>query len=70
MPKMSGPALAKLVALARPTTRVLFMSGYTDDAAIRHGVIEAEFAYLQKPITMDTLSRKVRSVLDARGSVA
>jgi two-component system cell cycle sensor histidine kinase/response regulator CckA len=46
--------------------KVLCMSGYTDDAAIRHGVIDAEFAYLQKPLTVDSLSRKVRSVLDAR----
>ena len=70
MPKMSGPALAKLLAPERPATRVLFMSGYTDDAAVRHGVIEAEFSYLQKPITQETLSRKVRSVLDAHHGVA
>jgi hypothetical protein len=43
------------------------MSGYTDDAAVRHGVIDAELAYLQKPITVETLTRKVRSVLDAAG---
>jgi hypothetical protein len=41
------------------------MSGYTDDAAVRHGVLDAEFAYLQKPITVDALTRKVRAVLDA-----
>jgi two-component system, cell cycle sensor histidine kinase and response regulator CckA len=70
MPKMSGPALAKLLAPGRPATRVLFMSGYTDDAAVRHGVIEAELSYLQKPITKESLSRKVRSVLDAGRGVA
>jgi two-component system cell cycle sensor histidine kinase/response regulator CckA len=70
MPKMSGPALAKLLAPGRPTTRVLFMSGYTDDAAVRHGVIEAEFSYLQKPITKESLSQKVRSVLDAARGLA
>ncbi len=67
LPKMSGPALARRLALSRPDMRVLCMSGYTDDAAVRHGVIDAELAYLQKPITVETLTRKVRSVLDAAG---
>jgi YesN/AraC family two-component response regulator len=65
MPKMNGPALAKRLALARPELRVLCMSGYTDDAAVRHGVVGGDLAYLQKPITVDTLTRKVRMVLDA-----
>jgi two-component system cell cycle sensor histidine kinase/response regulator CckA len=69
MPQMSGPALAKRLGPLRPDMQVLFMSGYTDDAAVRHGVIVAEVAYLQKPLTVDTLTRKVRSVLDARGAV-
>ena len=47
-------------------TGMLCMSGYTDDAAVRHGVVDSEFAYLQKPITVDTLTRKVRAVLDAK----
>jgi CheY-like chemotaxis protein len=65
MPGMSGPALAKRLAQARPEMRVLCMSGYTDDAAVRHGVVDASFAYLQKPLTVETLTRKVRDVLDA-----
>ena len=65
MPKMSGPALAKRLTRERPEMKVLCMSGYTDDAAVRHGVIEAELAYLQKPLTVDSLTRKVRSVLDS-----
>jgi two-component system, cell cycle sensor histidine kinase and response regulator CckA len=65
MPKMSGPALAKRLSVARPEMKVLCMSGYTDDAAVRHGVIDAELAYLQKPFTVDALTRKVRSVLDS-----
>ncbi len=65
MPQMSGPALAKRLALSRPQMKVLCMSGYTDDAAIRHGVIEAEFAYLQKPLTVEVLTRRVRDVLDS-----
>ena len=64
MPKMSGPVLAERLARERPEMKVLFMSGYTDDATLRHGVLGAELAYLQKPITVETLTRKVREVLD------
>jgi PAS domain S-box-containing protein len=70
MPKMSGPALAKLLAGVRPAMRVLFMSGYTDDAAVRHGVLGAELSYLQKPLTVETLTRKVRAVLDEHATRA
>ena len=66
MPQMSGPALARRLAVARPAMSVLCMSGYTDDSIVRHGVIEASMAYLQKPLTPETLTRKVREVLDAR----
>lgn len=70
MPQMSGPELAKRLASARPDMRVLCMSGYTDDSIVRHGVIEAHLAYLQKPFTPDSLARKVRQVLDgANGRV-
>ena len=65
MPQMSGPELAKRLAKARPDMRILCMSGYTDDSIVRHGVLDAQIAYLQKPITPDTLTRKVREVLDA-----
>ena len=64
MPQMSGPLLAKRLVKMRPDMRVLCMSGYTDDAAVRHGVIDAELAYLQKPLTVEALTGKVRSVLD------
>src|SRR5450432_665935 len=64
MPRMSGPELAKRLVPARPTMKVLCMSGYTDDAAVRHGVVDAALAYLQKPITVEGLTRKVREVLD------
>jgi DNA-binding NtrC family response regulator len=70
MPQMSGPELAKRLAVGRPEMRVLCMSGYTDDSIVRHGVLEAHFAFLQKPITPDTLTRKVREVLDAAAGPA
>jgi PAS domain S-box-containing protein len=65
MPQMSGPALAKRIAGHFPGIRILCMSGYTDDSVVRHGVLDASMAYLQKPFTPDTLTRKVREVLDA-----
>jgi two-component system cell cycle sensor histidine kinase/response regulator CckA len=65
MPQMSGPELAKRVLAMRSETRVLCMSGYTDDSIVRHGVLAAEMPFLQKPITPDALARKVREVLDA-----
>ena len=63
MPHMSGPALATRLAQSRPEMKVLCFSGYTDDSIVRHGVLEASVAYLQKPITPGGLSTKVREVL-------
>ncbi len=64
MPKMSGPELARRLSKDRPDMKVLCMSGYTDDGVVRHGILEATVAYLQKPLTTDALARKVREVLD------
>jgi PAS domain S-box-containing protein len=64
MPHMTGPELARRLADVRPEMKVLCMSGYTDDSVVRHGVMDADIAYLQKPITQETLTRKVREVLD------
>jgi CheY-like chemotaxis protein len=64
MPQVSGPELAKRLASVRPDMKVLCMSGYTDDSIVRHGVLEAQIAFLQKPITPEALRRKVREVLD------
>jgi two-component system cell cycle sensor histidine kinase/response regulator CckA len=64
MPGMTGRELAEALAALRPGIRVLYMSGYTDDAVIRHGVLEDSLPYLQKPFAPDALARKVREVLD------
>jgi CheY-like chemotaxis protein len=66
MPEMSGRELATRFAKLKPNAKVLFMSGYTDDAIIRHGVLRPGTAYLQKPFSPETLARKVRAVLDWR----
>jgi CheY-like chemotaxis protein len=65
MPGMSGHDVAKSFSARRPETKVLFMSGYTPDVALRHGVL-ANSAYLQKPFSPAALARKVRDVLDSR----
>jgi len=64
MPGMSGPDLAKRLAALRPEVRVVYMSGYTDDAIVRHGMLEPGVVYVQKPFTPDALARKIREVLD------
>ncbi|HEV7991693.1 MAG TPA: ATP-binding protein, partial [Gemmatimonadaceae bacterium] len=64
MPEMSGRELAEQFGRIRPEIPVLFMSGYTDDAIVRHGLLRPNIAYLQKPFSADALARKVREALD------
>jgi PAS domain S-box-containing protein len=64
MPGMNGHEVAKTVSSRRPETKILFMSGYTPDVAVRHGVL-SKSAYLQKPFSPAALARKVREVLDS-----
>ena len=64
MPKMSGRELFAQVSALRPDMKVLFMSGYTDDTIIHHG-IDRDFAFIHKPVTPDVLMLKIRAVLEA-----
>jgi CheY-like chemotaxis protein len=64
MPGMSGSELAKALKPLYPEIKILYMSGYTDDAIARHGVLEKGVNYIQKPFTLEGLARKVREVLD------
>ncbi|MGH7293995.1 MAG: response regulator, partial [Polyangiaceae bacterium] len=65
LPRMSGRQLARRIALQRPGIAVLFMSGYTDEAILQHGVLESGAAFVQKPVTPELLGRRVREVLGA-----
>ena len=65
MPKLSGRELAERVLRQRPEMKVLYMSGYTDNAVVASGVLGTEMPFLQKPFTPGMLTGKVRQVLEA-----
>ena len=65
MPQMSGKVLAEHVALVSPETKVLYMSGYTDNAIVHHGTLDPGTNFIGKPFTAANLARKVREVLDS-----
>lgn len=69
MPQMSGRELAELLTIQRPNMSVLYMSGYTDDAIVHHGVLKEGTAFIAKPFSPDTLARRVREILDAQVAV-
>jgi two-component system cell cycle sensor histidine kinase/response regulator CckA len=64
MPLISGRQLAERLGALLPGLKVIYMSGYTDDAIIRHGILDPGVAFIQKPLTPNALLRKVRSLLD------
>jgi len=66
LPRMGGRELAERLALTRPAMKVLYMSGYTDDAILQHGIIDSGVHFLQKPLTSALLIQRVREVLRGR----
>jgi PAS domain S-box-containing protein len=65
MPKMNGREMAQILTRERPQTKIIFMSGYTDDAVMRNGVQTEGYILLQKPFSLSVLARKLREVLDS-----
>ena len=64
MPGGSGSELTRRLVERRPALRVIYMSGYTDETIVHHGVLEPGIAFLEKPFSSETLGRKIREVLD------
>jgi len=64
MPQTSGKEVAEQLTKMQPGLKVLFMSGYTDEAIVHHGVLDANVEFIQKPFTPVGLSKKIREVLD------
>jgi CheY-like chemotaxis protein len=67
MPQMGGRELADRLAIAHPEIKLLFMSGYTDNAIVQQGALDADTPFLQKPFTPAALGGKVRSILGGSG---
>ncbi|MGH9872238.1 MAG: PAS domain S-box protein [Pyrinomonadaceae bacterium] len=65
MPKFSGKEVAERLRAIHPETRVLFMSGYTDQAIVHHGIVDSDIAFIQKPFSERALAQKIRDVLDS-----
>ena len=63
MPGVSGPELAQRLVEQRPDLKVIYMSGYTQEAIVQHGVLKPGIAFLHKPFTSETLGRKINQAL-------
>ena len=64
MPGGSGPELTRRMVEQRPRLKVIYMSGYTDEAIVHHGVLDSRIAFLPKPFTAEALGNKIREVLN------
>ena len=64
MPDASGPELTRQLVEQRPALKVIYMSGYREDAIVQHGVLKPGIAFLNKPFTSQTLGQKIREVLE------
>lgn len=64
MPGTSGPELTRALIDRKPSLRVIYMSGYTEEAIVHHGVLDPGVAFLHKPFTSETLGRKIRDLLE------
>ena len=65
LPTIKGPEVAERILEERPATRLIYMSGYTDNAVLRHGALTSEVSFLEKPLRPSILSQRIREVLDA-----
>jgi two-component system cell cycle sensor histidine kinase/response regulator CckA len=70
MPGLGGRELAERLRQVQPEAAILHMSGYTDDAVIRRGVLEHDAAFIEKPFSAEDLCRRVRELLDGRTASA
>ena len=66
MPRMDGRALATALANALPRVHIVFMSGYTDDAVLRRGLVDSAHAFLQKPFTGEQLAHTISALISSK----
>jgi DNA-binding NtrC family response regulator len=64
MPGIAGKQLAKMICDIQPHIKILFISGYTDDAIVQHGILDSSVEFLQKPFSAKLLAQKVRKIFD------